>query len=181
MTGRIFKSIRRVAGLVAAGASLSLCLPASPASAATGTFGYPQRLTNYNSGLCLEVQGWSTVNGGAVGQWDCHLGKNQQWFFADQGPGDIIWNANSGKCLEVADWSTLNGAPIRQWECTGRANQQWVWMGTVKDGWNYNVIRNVYSNKCLEVADWRRDNGAPVRQWDCHYGDNQVFYVADAF
>lgn len=174
MSGRIFTSVRRAAGVVAAGVLVSLLLPASPASAAS----YPQRLTAWHSAKCLEVQGWSTANGAAVGQWDCHLGRNQQWFFSDQGAGYSVWNANSGKCLEVVDWSKANGAAVRQWACHGGANQQWEWLGTVKDGHDVVVLRNLNSGKCLEIADWRKDNGAPTRQWDCHYGDNQVFYAA---
>ncbi|WP_406066194.1 RICIN domain-containing protein [Streptomyces sp. NBC_01077] len=171
--------VRRTLGMVAASVLVSLFLPASPASAELGS-GW-QRLTSYHSGKCLEIADWSTANGAAARQWDCHLGKNQWWFFLPQDNGsDLLFNEHSGKCLEVADWSTANGAVVRQWDCHEGANQQWVWMGTTTtDGLDVIALKNVHSGKCLEMADWRLDNGAPARQWDCHYGDNQLWYAAD--
>lgn len=178
MTNRMVRFVRRAVGTVAAGVLVSLCLPASPASASIGSNW--QRLSNYNSVKCLEVAGWSTANGGAVGQWDCHPGNNQLWWFWNKGgAGDLLYNAHSGKCLEVTDWSRANGAAVRQWDCHGGANQQWNWTGTTVDGTDYVVLQNVHSGKCLEIADWRTDDGAPARQWDCHYGGNQLFFAAD--
>ncbi|MFI8966532.1 RICIN domain-containing protein [Streptomyces sp. NPDC053493] len=178
MSPRMLTFARRAAGTLAAGVLLALSLPTSPASAAPSS-GHPQRLTGINSAKCLEIPGWSTANGAAVGQWGCHLGGNQQWYFSDQGATDLVWNANSGKCLEVADWSTANGATVRQWDCHGGANQQWQSIGTTVDGQDVIALRNLHSGKCLEIADWRKDNGAPARQWDCHWGYNQLFYAAD--
>ncbi len=175
MSSRMAKFVRRAVGTVAAGVLVSLSLPASPASATIGTEW--QRLTNFNSSKCLEVGGWSTANGAGVGQWGCHLGNNQLWFFGNS--SKQVFNANSGKCLEVADWSRANGAPVRQWDCHGGANQQWEWGGTTVDGVDVIVLWNVNSGKCLEIADWSRADGAGARQWDCHYGNNQLWYAAD--
>ncbi|MFE7510285.1 RICIN domain-containing protein [Streptomyces sp. NPDC057540] len=167
--------VRRAVGLIAASVVVTLSLPSSPASAAIGTDW--QRLTNLNATKCLEVADWSTANGAATRQWDCHLGYNQQWWFA--GNGTLI-NANSGKCLEIADWSRANGAQARQWDCHGGANQRWEWAGTTTwDGLDVIALINVNSGKCLEIADWSRANGAQARQWDCHYGDNQLWYAGD--
>ncbi|WP_267088247.1 RICIN domain-containing protein [Streptomyces sp. NBC_00249] len=168
--------MRRVVGLLAAAVLVPLFLSASPAAAYGGDLGTWQMLQNYKSGKCLEVADWSTANGAAVRQWDCHAGGNQLWAASFGSAGALVSNRHSGKCLEVADWSTANGAAIRQWDCHGGANQRWdIGVFTNDVGIDVTVLSNRHSGKCLEIADWRTDNGAPARQWDCHYGGNQLF------
>ncbi|MFJ5547416.1 RICIN domain-containing protein [Streptomyces sp. NPDC093225] len=167
----IIKSVRRALGAALGAALISVALPASPASAVElSTWG---TLVNNYSNLCLEVSGWSTANGAAVDQWDCHNGANQQWIGETRGNARLIRNAKSGKCLEVQGWSTANGATIDQWDCHGGANQLWQLRPTS----DYTVaLYNVNSGKCLEIGGWRIDNGAPATQWDCHWGENQRWY-----
>ncbi|MFE4306484.1 RICIN domain-containing protein [Streptomyces sp. NPDC056891] len=74
-------SVRRAVGLIATSVLVSLCLPASPASAAIGSDW--QRLTNLNATKCLEVADWSRANGAPAREWDCHYGDNQLWYAGD--------------------------------------------------------------------------------------------------
>jgi hypothetical protein len=37
------------------------------------------RLVNSNSGLCVEVPGFSTSNGTQLDTWGCNGGTNQEW------------------------------------------------------------------------------------------------------
>lgn len=167
----IIKSVRRALGAAAGAVLISVALPASPAAAVD--LSKWDLVLNLNSGLCLEVSGWSTANGAGVNQWECHGGANQQWLAAPRGNARLIQNGQSGKCLEVKGWSTANGATIDQWDCHGGANQLWQLRATS----DYTVaLYNVNSGKCLEIGGWRTDNGAPATQWDCHWGNNQRWY-----
>ncbi|MBT2452994.1 ricin-type beta-trefoil lectin domain protein [Streptomyces sp. ISL-43] len=171
MKNSIAGTLRRAAGVLAAGAAIALLLPASPAAADS----YGVTLVNHNSGKCLEIGGWSVQNGGGADQWDCYSGNNNQRFYVIEGwsPSDpvLLQNVHSGKCLEIADWRTDNGAPARQWDCgSGQGNQLWQ---RIQVG----AYRNVNSGKCLEIADWSTANGAPARQWNCGSGQaNQLWW-----
>ncbi|WP_345960990.1 RICIN domain-containing protein [Glycomyces tenuis] len=39
-------------------------------------------ITNRQSGLCLDVEGYGTANGSLIHLWSCHGGTNQQWTFS---------------------------------------------------------------------------------------------------
>jgi hypothetical protein len=78
---------------------------------------------------CVEIYGFSTANGGAVKQWDCHTGANQKWILAPAAgaPGyfDII-NKNSLKSVDVSGFGTANGTPIHQWDHHNGTNQRFA-------------------------------------------------------
>ncbi|MCX5192372.1 RICIN domain-containing protein [Streptomyces sp. NBC_00249] len=173
MRFRTANNLRRTLGAAVGALLITLALPTSPAAAADLSRWNP--VSNYNSGKCLEVGGWSTANGAGVNQWSCHGGNNQLWMGVPYGSGQLIYNGNSGKCLEVQGWSTANGAAIGQWDCHGGANQQWK-VVEVGDNEQSAFLVNVNSGKCLEIGGWSKDNGAPVTQWDCHWGKNQRWY-----
>src|ERR1700722_1570130 len=98
------------------------------------------KITNSNSGKCLEVSGWGTANGDQVDQWTCGSPQqgNQTWEWQLEGsvsiPGgsgeccDIfeLVNQHSGKCLEAYNWGTSNDTKIDQWTCYNDGNQDWL-------------------------------------------------------
>lgn len=78
---------------------------------------------------CLEIYDWSPYNGGALAQWSCHGGANQQWILAPNAgsPGtfDVI-NRNSLKSLDVPGASTANGVGMQQYDHHNGANQRFL-------------------------------------------------------
>lgn len=130
-----------------------------------------EEITSRHSGLCLDVDGSSTADGGNVQQWTCTGGANQHWELQDVGGGYVeIVNRNSGLCLDVNEWSTADGANVQQWSCHGGVNQQWE----VEDlGESYVEIVNRNSGLCLDVSGWSTVDGGNVQQWSCHVGANQ--------
>jgi hypothetical protein len=159
--------------LLALGAIAAIVAPlaggASLASASTNVTYYEFRAQH--SDKCLEVYGFSQLNNGSVGQWDCWGGRNQQWRLVPAGSGYYELRPwHSDKCLEVSGISQANGAPIVQWDCWGGANQHWYFAAV---GGGYYELRAQHSNKCLDVYGISKDNGAPLVQWDCWGGANQ--------
>ena len=77
-------------------------------------------------GECLEIIGWSEVEGGDAVLWSCNGGDNQKWWLS---PGDDgtyqLANEHSGKCLDVYQASQDEGADVIQWSCSGDDNQRW--------------------------------------------------------
>ncbi len=131
------------------------------------------KLKALHSNRCLDVGGWSSANGAAVIQWDCHGGANQRWRILDAGAGYwSLQNVHSGKCLDIRDVSYEQGAIAQQWDCAGSDNQK---------VWPNNLFANVYqfgfkhSGICLDVQNG--SNGSKVYQWGCHGNDNQRFYL----
>lgn len=166
----LIPSWRRAISAVAATAGFLVAFPAASAHAAYNP--QPFQVGNLNSRMCLEINGWSTANGGLADQWTCLLDAqvnpdaNQAWQFIAVNGYYQIKNAYSGKCLEVQGWATGNGATVDQWDClydsagNPDANQEWNLAGIYR-------ITNVNSGKCLEVQGWSTSNGGKVDQWDC--------------
>ena len=130
-----------------------------------------EQIVNRHSSKCLDVNAWSTSNGGNVQQWTCTGGANQQWKVHPVGGGYVqIVNENSGRCLDVNGSSTANGANVQQWACTGGANQQWQ-VQSLSGG--YVQVVNRHSSKCLDISAWSTSNGGNAQQWTCTGGANQ--------
>jgi hypothetical protein len=75
---------------------------------------------------CLDMRGWSLVDGGQVVQWSCAgsgpTQPNQQFqvdYVAGSGQDVVVQlrNLHSNKCLQVSGASTANGAEIVQATC----------------------------------------------------------------
>ncbi|WP_201788480.1 RICIN domain-containing protein [Rathayibacter sp. VKM Ac-2630] len=128
------------------------------------------RLVNGGSGLCADVLRASQSDRGAVNQWTCNGGTNQQWRVVPRGTNVALVNANSSKCLEVYGFSTQNGAAATQYSCNGGANQLWT-RTVAADGTS--TYRNVHSGLCLEVQNRSTVSGAALNQWTCNGGTNQ--------
>jgi hypothetical protein len=81
-------------------------------------------------GRCLEIIGWSEVEGGDAVQYSCHGGDNQKWWLDPNEDGSFqLVNEHSGKCLDVYAGSAEAGADVIQWSCSGNDNQRWYLEG----------------------------------------------------
>lgn len=127
---------------------------------------------NAKSGLCLSVSGGGSLDdGGAVIQWTCNGGPEQQWKWLD---GRLV-NAKSGKCLSVAGGgSAADGAAVVQWACNSGPEQQWTYHAHTGEWTNGN-------GKYLSVSGHgSTDPGAAVIQWSQSNGPEQRWSAAAA-
>ncbi|GAA1183119.1 hypothetical protein GCM10009654_45640 [Streptomyces hebeiensis] len=124
------------------------------------------RLTNANSGHCLDVDKDSREPGGNVQQWTCNGLGPQDWTLRARGGAHFtLTGRNSGYCLDVKDGSQAPGANVRQWYCNGAAAQDWR-LENAGRGYYRLIARS--SGQCLDVAEGSREAGANVRQWTCN-------------
>jgi hypothetical protein len=139
----------------------------------------PLTLVAAHSEKCLDVAGFSQTDGGAVHQWGCHGGANQQWVLNQVVPGTYtVKSVHSGKCLDVAGGSLADGGTVYQWTCHGGTNQQWRLSGPPTVG-QVVTLTAVHSGRCLDVQGLSVENGATVYQWGCHGGANQQWRVGN--
>lgn len=140
----------------------------SGAGPATGTY----KIINVNSGLAMEVNGWSTANGAAVDQWTYgNFQANQRWNLTYLSNGLYqLTNVNSGKVLDVTGKSTSMGAKMQQWSNLNGSNQQYIVRQT-SDG--YYWIVNSNSGFAVEVPGFSKTNGTVLDQWGLNGGSNQ--------
>ncbi|MGA5410960.1 ricin-type beta-trefoil lectin domain protein [Streptomyces lavendulocolor] len=77
------------------------------------------------AGACVDVTGAVTRNGTAVGGWDCHAGRNQDWWY-DPGRGSVHTALTHDRCLDVPGAAYRAGTALVLWNCSGAANQRFV-------------------------------------------------------
>ncbi|MBT2489177.1 ricin-type beta-trefoil lectin domain protein [Streptomyces sp. ISL-96] len=82
-------------------------------------------LKNAGTGTCADVPGSTTLNGTAVGGWDCHGGRNQGWWY-DTAQKSLRTALSHDRCLDVPGAKYQAGAGLILWNCSGAANQQFV-------------------------------------------------------
>ena len=75
------------------------------------------------SGVCLDMQGQSTLDGGLAEMYACNGGANQQWIIGPQGQ---IENTHSGKCLDDPGDNGSDGTQLVQNDCYGQAGETWT-------------------------------------------------------
>jgi hypothetical protein len=132
-------------------------------------------LANVNSGLCMDVAGASTADGGNIQQANCNGGLAQA-FDLVEGASNVykLLNANSRKAMDVASASTADGANIQQWTDNGTAAQQFR---LERSGGNRYALVNVNSGKCVDVAAASTAVGANIQQYGCNGTTAQQFYL----
>lgn len=130
-------------------------------------------ITNFYSGLSLDVASASTDDGANVQQWGYGGGTWQQFDVAYQGDGYYsIRPAHSGMSLDVYGWSSEAGGEIRQWTWYGADNQLW----SINDTGNgYYTIVSKLSGMALDVWEWSSSAGGDIRQYTLSGADNQRF------
>ncbi|MFM9372063.1 ricin-type beta-trefoil lectin domain protein [Streptomyces sp. Da 82-17] len=84
-------------------------------------------LRNTGTGSCLDVDGSVTSNGTRVLGWDCHDGRNQNWWF-DSARGTLHTELTQDRCLDAK--SVTAGTDAVLWNCHGGANQRFVRQGS---------------------------------------------------
>ncbi|GES31792.1 ricin-type beta-trefoil lectin domain protein [Streptomyces angustmyceticus] len=82
-------------------------------------------LRNAGTGSCVDATGGASRNGTAVGGWDCHGGRNQDWWY-DDARGSLHVGLTQDRCLDVPGAQYRAGAQLVLWNCSGAANQQFV-------------------------------------------------------
>ncbi|MFI6104481.1 ricin-type beta-trefoil lectin domain protein [Streptomyces sp. NPDC051310] len=85
-------------------------------------------LRNEATGSCLDVTGSVTRNGTAVGGWDCHGGRNQNWWY-DAAQSSVRTQLTHDRCLDVPGAAYQAGKALLLWNCSGAANQRFVRQG----------------------------------------------------
>ncbi|MEE1756322.1 ricin-type beta-trefoil lectin domain protein [Streptomyces sp. SP18CS02] len=82
-------------------------------------------LRNEATGTCLDVTASVTRNGTAVGGWDCHGGRNQDWWY-DPAQQAVRTGLTHDRCLDVPAARYQAGVDPVLWNCSGAANQKFV-------------------------------------------------------
>lgn len=84
-------------------------------------------ITNKNSGLALDIENESTLDGANAIQQTVTGNNSQKWSISMTSDGYFnLVNGNSSKYLEVFSNLSTNGAAIGQWGTTGYACQEWT-------------------------------------------------------
>jgi hypothetical protein len=144
--------------LLAAGLSTACAAHAANCSDAPVS-GRSYYIVNKNSGLQLDVSGYSMTAGAEVVQWSARTQANQQWAFNAIGNG--LWTiraAHSGQALDLWSYNPSEDAPVKQYTYSGNPNQQWV---VSASGDAYTIASNS-SKKLLTVAD--KSPGTALKQ-----------------
>jgi hypothetical protein len=133
------------------------------------------RFLNQNSGLAMDVNSASVVDGANIIQWPQNGGNNQQWVITDNGNGYFkITNRNSRQALDVSNASVENGTNIVQNTWNGGNDQQWQL--TPLAAGVYKVI-NRNSGQSLDVNGASKTNGTTLIQWPWNEGTNQQWLI----
>ncbi|MFF1476153.1 non-reducing end alpha-L-arabinofuranosidase family hydrolase [Streptomyces sp. NPDC058301] len=112
------------------------------------------------SGRCIDINGFTTVNGTQAQLWDCNGQTNQRWTHTSSKQLKIYGD----KCLDAK--GTGNSTAVVIWDCNGSAGQQW----------NINsngTIAGVQSGLCLDAVGAGTANGTKIQLYSCWSGGNQ--------
>lgn len=143
-------------------------LMTSGAGPAAGTY----EISNQNSGLAMEVNGWSTANGGIVDQWTWGGSqRNQEWVLSYLNNGLYqLTNVNSGLVLDATNRGKSNGTKMQQWSNLSGSNQEYVIRQT-PDG--HYLLVNSNAGLGVEVSGFSTSNGTQLDLWGINGGTNQ--------
>ncbi len=133
--------------------------------------GATYKIKSVSSGKLMEVDGFSTADGGLIQQWTDNNGANQKWRIDDMGNGYYkLTNSFSGKCLEVPGASTTAGTQLDQRTDNGGSNQRFKLedMG----GGSYRITVQS-SGMALDVNANSTADGAAIIQWSDTGANNQ--------
>ncbi|KOU77760.1 hypothetical protein ADK94_35555 [Streptomyces sp. XY593] len=121
---------------------------APAAGAAAAGAAASNQILNWNSDLCLGINGGGGEWGRTAIQWDCNGNPDQKWnFWASSGSYSTVKNEN-GLCLGIRNASTDLGAEALQWQCNGNDDQKWSI--TPAPGGGYRFV-NKHSGFCLGI------------------------------
>ncbi len=130
------------------------------------------RLVSVRSGKALDVNAFSTADGGRIQQWTDQNTANQQWRLRATGDGYYeLVNRNSGKVLGMAGDSTAQAAAAEQQTDSSSTSQEWR-MDEVS-GSDAVVLTSRRSGQVLDVSGGSTADGAAVIQYRAHGSTNQ--------
>lgn len=86
-------------------------------------------LRNEATGTCLDATGAASRNGTAVGGWDCHSGRNQDWWY-DPARGSVHTALSQDRCLDVPEGKYAAGTALVLWDCHGGTHQKFTRTGS---------------------------------------------------
>ncbi|MER6488391.1 RICIN domain-containing protein [Streptomyces virginiae] len=131
------------------------------------------QILNWNSDLCLGINGGGGEWGRTAIQWDCNGNPDQKWnFWASSGSYSTVKNEN-GLCLGIRNASTDLGAEALQWQCNGNDDQKWSI--TPAPGGGYRFV-NKHSGFCLGIWGGHTNQGERAIQWSCNGNADQTWY-----
>ncbi|MEV6395197.1 ricin-type beta-trefoil lectin domain protein [Streptomyces sp. NPDC051907] len=120
-------------------------------------------LKNEATGSCADVDGAVTRNGTSVLGWDCHGGRNQNWWY-DPTRTSLHTELTQDRCVDVPGGDYTAGKALQLWNCHGGANQRFVRQaGTIRPA--------EATGMCLTLASARQ----PLRLQPCTGTANQRF------
>ena len=113
--------------------------------------GQTYSIVNEQSGLNLEVEGWSKQDGGNIDQSPSSCQANQQWKVTQLSDGSwSILSAYNQKSLDNFGWSKRSGDPVRQWAYKNTPNQHWTLQATGSGAFK---IISSFSQQLLSIND----------------------------
>ena len=130
--------------------------------AGTSAGGQTGTIVGRQSGRCLDINNFGTVNGTQAQLWDCNGQGNQSWTYTSSKQLMVYGT----KCLDAYNRGTTNGTQAVIWDCNGQNNQQW---NVNTDG----TITGVQSGLCLDASGAATANGTKIVLWSCGSGANQ--------
>ena len=140
--------------LTASPAGMAMAAPQAALSAEDG----PVHLFNPNSGLCLNVVGFSQDVGTPTEIWNCLQQPAEKWQFRSDAS---VFNPNSGLCLSIVGNAITPGSRTEIRNCI-RTNVGQIW-GIRDDG----RIFNPFSGLCLNVVGYATTPGSRTEVWNC--------------
>jgi hypothetical protein len=162
--------------------AVSLHLPFSlSALPAAGSATTSFQIVNYNSGLCLGVQGGG-VDAAAV-QYNCNGHPDQQWHWGAENSNNPGWfqlvnasNVAGGVCLGVQGGSTALSAAIVGWHCLGSNNTDQYWQNIPDTCSGAVPINNLKSNYVVGVPGNSIANDTKLIQYKYQQVCNNQFW-----
>ncbi|MEY2850023.1 MAG: hypothetical protein RI885_2690 [Actinomycetota bacterium] len=132
------------------------------------------RITNPNSGLCVDGRGSGTANGTALIIQTCSTATSQQWQFVATTNGfyKVVPRNIPSSAWDVSGVSVADGALVQLWNYGGAANQQWRVQQEAGGLFSF-VNRN--SSKCLDINGRSTTPDTQLQQFTCNSTPAQTF------
>jgi hypothetical protein len=132
---------------------------------------------NSHTGMCLEPQNESMLQGTAIVQQPCKASGAQEWIYVDLGSaGDQFENALTGMCFDVRG-GAANHTPIQQWTCNGISNEKWKIFVPAKGAVGAPVQSEVAgsSGYCLDIPGGQTTAGLAMQIYKCNQTVSQLW------
>lgn len=139
-------------------------------------------IQNKFSGLYLDIENGSSVNGANVRQWEYNGSDAQKFKFVSLGDGYyyILTGASGYKsCVDVDSGSAKDGTNILQWEYWGGEMQKYR-VVQQPDG-SYAILTKASNGKsAIDLYDWSKSAGGNINEWNFWGGDCQKWNLIEA-